>query len=342
MKKLIALSALTFASALLAADVAYSPPVGGFTTTAAANTDTLVSPTLAREAAWRGAIASGSSTSIAISSAAWTDGQFAPGSETYYIRMLSGSLAGQFFVITGNTASVLSVDAAGLNLSTINSGDNAEIVPFWTLGTLYPASQAGTAFIASASSFNRQTELLFFDAIASGINRSASSIYYFTNGAWRKVGQSAATSFNSTIIYPDTYFLHRNKATPTSLVYVGRVQPGAAGTVIEARAAQHDNYVAISFPVDVTLGQSGLKEAGFMTSASAFNRADQLLVFGANQTGINKSASTIYYYLNGGWRKVGQPVTSDFSSDTLPAGSGFIIRKAANSSGFAWAHNTGI
>lgn len=342
MKKLIALSALTFASTLFAADVAYSPPVGGFTTTAAANTDTLVSPTLAREAAWRGTVASGSGTSITISSAAWTAGQFAPGADTYYIRMLSGGLAGQYFVITGNTTTGLTVHDAGLNLSNIASGDSAEIVPFWTLGTLYPASQAGTAFIASANAIARQTELLFFDAGSSGINRSANSIYFFLNGGWRKVGQPVATSFNHVIIYPDSYFIQRNKAAATSLVYVGRVQPGAIGTVVEASSNQNDNFVAISFPVDIPLSQTGLIAAGFVPSANAINRADQILVFSTSQTGINRSATGIYYYLNNGWRKVGQPVATDFGGDVLKAGTGFIIRKSANSSSLVWSLPSGF
>jgi uncharacterized protein (TIGR02597 family) len=341
MKKLIALSALTFASTLFAADVAYSPPVGGFTTTAAANTDTLVSPTLAREAAWRGTVASGSGTSITLASAAWTAGQFAPGAETYYVRMLSGPLAGQFFVITGNSTTALTVDAAGLNLSTIASGDSAEIAPFWTLGTLYPASQAGTAFIASASPLSVQTQLLFFDGDSSGINRASSAVYYFFNGAWRKAGSSSTTSFNNTLIFPDSYFIQRNKASATSLVYVGRVQPGALGTVLEARSTQNDNFVALSFPVNVTLDQSGLA-AAITASPSPLSIRDQLLVFPSTGSGINRAASAVYYYFNGAWRKAGSSSTTNFGGDVLTAGSGFIIRKAANGTSSAWTYNTGF
>lgn len=342
MKKLLALSALTFASTLFAADVAYSPPVGGFTTTAAANTDTLVSPTLAREAAWRGTIAGGTGTSITASSDVWSAGQFAPGAETYYIRMLSGALSGQYFVITGNTASALTVDAAGLNLSTLVSGDTAEIVPFWTLGTLYPASQAGTAFIASASPVARQTELLFFDGSGSGINRAPSTSYFYLNGAWRRSGAALTTSFNGTVILPDAYFIQRNKAAATTLVYVGRVQPGAVGTVIEAKTTQNDNYVAVSFPVDIPLSQTGLVGNGFSVSASPVAISDRLLVFNPNETGINRAPSTSYFYYNGAWRKSGSSVAVDFGSDVIRAGSGFIIRKAANGSSGVWNYATGL
>ena len=295
MKKLIALSALTFASTIFAADVAYSPPVGGFTTVAAANSDTLVSPTLAREAAWRGTVSGATSSEITISNEAWTAGQFAPGAETYYIRLLSGSLAGQYFVVTGNTTNAVTVDAAGFDLSQITAGDSAEVVPFWTLGTLYPANQVGTAFIASANPLNVQTQLLFFDGDSEGINRASSAIYYFYNGAWRKAGASTALSFDNTIVFPDTYFIHRNKDASTTLVYVGRVQPGALGTVLEARSERNDNFVALSFPVDVTLNDSGLA-AAITPSANPLLVQDQLLVFSSEGAGYNRAASAIYYY----------------------------------------------
>lgn len=342
MKKLLVLATISLVSTALAADVAYSPPVGGFTSTAAANSDTFVSPTLARPAAWVGALASGSGNAISVSASAWTDGQFAPGGETYYVRLLSGALKGQFLVITGNTTSALTVDAAGFNLSAIVAGDTAEVVPFWTLGTLYPSSAAGTAFIASTSALARQTELLFFDANAAGVNRAPSAIYYYFNGAWRKTGSPVTTSFNNVLVYPDTYFVQRNKAASTSLVYVGRVQPGALGTVIQGAASQNDNFVSVSFPVDIELSQLNLVGNGFSSSPSALAITDRLLVFNPNQVGINRAPSAIYFYFNGAWRKSGSPVTTSFNTDVVRAGSGFIIRKAANASDSAWSYNTGF
>jgi len=342
MKKLFVLATLSLVPAAFAADVAYSPPVGGFTSVAAANTDTLVSPSLARAASWVGALSGASGTTINASTANWTAGQFNPGTDTYYVRVLSGALKGQYFVVTGNTASALTVDAAGMNLASIVTGDTAEIVPFWTLGTLYPSTAAGVAFIASTSALARQTELLFMDATGTGVNRAPSSTYYYFNGAWRKSGSSVTLSFNNTLVYPDAYFIQRNKAASTSLVYVGRVQPGALGTVIQGASTQNDNFVAVSFPVDIKLQDLGLIGNGFSASPSALAITDRLLVFDPNQTGNNRAPSASYFYFNGAWRKSGQPVTNSFNTDVVRAGSGFIIRKAANASDAAWSYTTGF
>lgn len=342
MKKLLSLLVPFLAIGASAAVTSYSPPEGGVTKTAAASTDTFVSVTLARPAAWVGTVGSSTSTTItATGTPNWSTGGFASG-QMYYVRMLSGVLQGQYFVISGNTADTLTVDNAGMDLTTLTSSDSMEVVPFWTLGTLYPASQAGTAFTVTTSTLSKRTQLLFFDATSVGINRSASSIFYFYNNAWRKVGQPVTTSFDDTIIYPDAYFLQRNSTTATTLVYTGRVQPGVLGTIIEASTVPNDNFVALSFPVDVQLGQTGLQNSGFTASTSTLALKDQLLWFDPNGTGINRSASYIYYYYNNAWRRKGDAVTVDHGSDIIKAGSGFIIRKPGNGNTAPWTFSTGI
>jgi uncharacterized protein (TIGR02597 family) len=343
MKKLSLLPLFLLVATLARATAtAYSPPSGGVTSTAAASTDTLVSVTLAQPAAWVGTASSGSSTDIVVNgSPAWSANQFASGTY-YYVRMLSGALAGHYFSIVANGAFDLTVDNAGLNLGTINNLDAMEIVPYWTLGTLYPASQAGVAFTTTTVPVLTKTQLLFFDATATGINRPASATYYFYNGAWRKVGQSSSTSFNNTIIYPDAYFLQRNSTSSTALVYMGRVQPSALGTVLVAATSQNDNFVALSYPIDVTLNQTGIAPSSFTTTTVPVLTKDQLLWFDPAGTGINRPASATYYYYNGAWRKVGASSSVDFGSTVLKAGSGFIIRKTANGTSASWVFSTGI
>lgn len=311
---------------------------------AAANTDTPITTTFARPSIWRSAISSVSGSTITVNGApAWTASSLAPGTSTYYARFTSGALNGQFVTVTDNGTSSITVDAAGLNLGSVVAGDTLEITPYWTLATLYPASDAGTSFVASSSPLVLQTQLLFYDASATGTNRAPTSTYYFYNGSWRKFGSSVATSFDNTIVYPDSYFIQRNTASATALTLSGRVMNGYIGTVLEgASGKQNDNYVGLAFPADTTLTATGLASSGFTASNSPLNIADQLLVFSPTGTGYNRSASATYYYYNNGWRKFGSPVASDFGSDIIPAGSGFIIRKAANAAAIAWQFNTNL
>lgn len=345
MKKLLAF-ALPFlcTASVFAADVAYTKPVGGFKISAAATTDTRISPVFSRDAAWVGTIANATATTLtAAGTPNWTVSAFVPGASTYYVRLLSGALRGQYFIVTGSTTDTLTVDNAGMNLTTVAPGDAFEVVPFWTLGTLFPASQAGSAFIASSSALARQTEVLTYDANQVGINRASSGTYYFLNGAWRKVGSSASTSFDSTLIFPDSYVVQRNKSAATSLVQTGRVQPAYLGSVIEATTSvQNDNFVSIAFPIDVTLDQAGLVGTVFAASSSPLAVSDQLLWYDPAATGINLASAATYYYYNGAWRKRGSSASLNFGSTVLKAGSGFIIRKAANGSSGSWNFATGI
>lgn len=344
MKKLLVFIGLILTHAARAVDVAYAPPVGGMTIPAAANTDAFVSVALATNAAWVGKVVNVSGSDITVSSTPiWSANAFVS-SGYHYARMLSGAQKGHYFSIIANSANTLSVDPAGLNLGALTAGDTLEIAPYWTLGTLYPGAKAGASFISSASPLARQTEILFYDADATGINRSASATYYYYGGAWRKTGASTSNSYDNTIIYPDSYFIQRNKAATTALVYVGRVQPASVGTVLVAVAStQNDNYVALAYPVGVTLNASGLASSSFTASPSPLSIKDQLLWFDPAGTGTNRSASATYYYYNSGWRKIGASAATDFGASViLTAGNGFVIRKAANSTTAPWVFDTGF
>lgn len=156
------------------------------------------------------------------------------------------------------------------------------------------------------------------------------------------MGANVALSFDDAVIYPDVYFMQRNKAAETHLVSTGRVQPSALGTILVGSTAQNDNIVALAHPIDATLNQSGLMVSGFTASTSVLSRKDELLWFNPASTGINNSASALYIHYNGAWRKVGANVTYDFGdSVTLKAGHGFIIRKAANGTTAPWVFATG-
>ena len=311
---------------------------------APANTDTPVSPSFGRPPVWRGLLTAVSGNVLTIAGTpGWTVNHYAPVTEIYYVRLMTGTLAGHYFVVATNTANTVTVDNAGLDLSVITAGNQAELAPFWTLGTFYPASYANVSFVPSASPLARQTEILFYDPAGTGVNRSPTETYYFYNAAWRKVGASVATSYNTKVLLPDTYFLHRNKVTATTLTVGGRLFTSKLTTVVEARSAtQQDNYVTMAHPAQVSLRNTGLVSSGaFSTSLSPLSRTDQLFVFNPAQTGFNRSASATYYYYNSGWRKVGAAVTVDFSDSVfLTPGSGFIIRKAAGPTSPQWSFDT--
>ncbi len=350
MRKLSALALLPLLAVGVFAQTATTDPVGFVKLTQLAGSDTIVSAPLERAPEFRGVVASVSGEIIAVQgTTGWTADQFlySPSVQpkTYYVRFLSGARAGAYFTVLGNTTSALTIDLNGDSLSTVAAGDKLQITPYWTLGTIFPAADAGVSFEASTSTLSRKTELLFTAQNALGVNLAASSIFYFYNSSWRKVGVAVASSFDDAVILPDSYFVVRNKTRPGTLTVVGAVSMSPIEIGLTSLAAgQQDNLVALARPTEVSLDDSGLITSGaFVASTSPLSRKDQLYVFDNSATGTNKSATAIYYFYNNAWRKVGQPVTANFGAEQIfKAGTGVIVRKAANgvaNATNAWLNN---
>ncbi len=321
--------------------------LGSVSRAAPANTDSHVGPPFVRNASWIGAVASVTGNVVTIQgSPSWTTNRFIPSSsatDIYHVRVRTGALAGHYFVVTSNTSNTVTVDAAGLPINSLSSGDSLEITPFWTIGALYPPSAAGVTYIASSSALSTQTQLLFFDPTSTGTNRSPSATYFFYNGAWRKTGASVTTSFDTVVVYPDTYYIQRNKATATTLTFKGRVQSDFLGTVLEGAVSANDNYLTLALPMAVSLNETGLATSAFASSPSPLSRTDELLLFDPSGTGLNRSPSGTYYYYNGAWRKTGSSASLDFGSTvTIPSGHGFVIRKPPAAGSTTWQMATGF
>jgi uncharacterized protein (TIGR02597 family) len=332
-KLLAALAALPLAT--LAQSVS-TDPIGFVTLTTLSNSDTIFSTPLARPEAFRGSVSTLSPTTItAAGTPGWTASAFvyAAGtqSNTYYLRFRTGAKAGSYYTVTANTTDTVTIDLAGDLLTGVASGDEFALIPYWTLGTVFPSSTVGTAFEAS-SAFVRNTQIFFPNQSGIGTNLASDSSYYFLNSAWRQAGQPSSISYNDKVLPPDSYVTVRNKSFTGKVAVMGGVVTAAQSTPINFYAASaQDNFVALAYPVDTTLNNLGISST--FVPSTAFSRKDQVLVFDNAAAAINKSPSAIYFFMNGAWRKAGQSSSLDFGSDVIKAGSGFIVRKAVNSSG---------
>ena len=320
-------------------------PVGFTKITCLGNSDTIVSLPLTRPAEFVGTIQSVSGNVITITgSTAWTPNQFVYVSgtqpKTYYALIGSGTTAnpkeGAIYTITANGANTLTLNLNGDSISAVPAGTSVSVIPYWTLNTVFPASDAGVSFTPSTSIFSLQTAILLPDTMSAGINLAPTKTYFFYNNAWRQFGQDASVDHGDDVLPPHSSFTIRNNgATSTTLACLGGVMMKKVMAPLATQTStQQDNFTSIIRPIDVSLNNLGLISSGaFTASTSIFNLADELLVFDNTQTGINKSPSVTYFYYNGAWRKFGQDVTVDFGTDTIPAGSGFIIRKASTPQG---------
>lgn len=240
---------------------------------------------------------------------------------------------GNFYTITGNDATSVSVNLNGDTLSNVVVGTAVKIIPYWTLGTLFPGGQG---VLTSPSIGSQPTQILLPDSLSQGIDLVPTQTFYYFNGAWRKVGSGFGTiSWNDQILYPDLYFVVRNNTstgttfTPAASVVTSKLAIPLATS--NQGSLQQDNFVTIQRPVPVSLNNSGLiASKAILPSPGPFVSVltDQVLVFADSATPvIDRVPTATYYYYNSAWRKVGSGPALDVGADLIPAAAGVIIRK---------------
>jgi len=326
-----------------------SDPAGFYKLTFLGNSDTIVSLPFSRPPKASGMVDSVAENKVlARGTLNWISNQFvyASGlqSNTYYIRFESGTKEGSYYPITSNDTNNLTLDLGSDTLGGVAQRDLFSIVPYWTLGTVFPN---GKGVFTSTSTLTHKTEVLIPNYTGSGINLSAGATYfYFTNttagfAAWRLFG-SASTNRNDDILQPNVYLIVRHKiATNTTFTSLGGVILAKIEIPLNiSSSTKQDNVVALTRSVPVSLDDSGLVASGaFTPSTSSLAHKDELLTFDNTTTNFNKSAAGLYYYSNSGWRKFGTPATVSFgASNVFVPGTGFIIRKATGASAPVWVN----
>lgn len=340
-------ASLLAAHGLQAQTTATTDPVGFMTIPTPTNNDTIIAAPLTKPPVFQGAVSSRSNFVITVSpSPNFSNLAATP----HYVQPVTGSQAGYIFdVLTNDSNSITLVDN-GITPTGLDPSNTFKVVPYWTLGEVFPAADQNVSFTPSGTTGpTRRTQVLFPNVTGTGINRSASATYFFvTNAAdptnpavsyWRLVG-GGTTNFDSTPILPDSYFTVRNPTnagTNLAVTIAGNVNTGATAVLLDAVAGTaNDNYVSLGRPTDITLNNLGLISSGaFTPSASTTGpaRRDQLLVISNSVSGQNKSASITYYYLTNvtqsNWVAVGGG-TNDVGNNLIQAATGYIIRKASN------------
>lgn len=348
----IVIAALASCGFAIAAPV-FTDPVGYVSITCPPNSDTIVGLPLRATSAYNGSLnanpisASGSATLTLSGSPALTANEFAG---AYYVKFkdttpTAAAGDGQWFSITANTSNTITVDLNGGTIAAV-SGARLEVFKFWTLAELFPPAECttsptttGNAIVASTNTLasGRRTQVLIPNLVTAGINLAPTDTYFVSGGGWRKVS-SGSVDFGSVQLWPDVYFIIRNPVAvtaATTYTVAGEVERGSFVLPLTTQGGiPQDNFISLPRAVDVTLDNLNLGgTAGFMSSTNtlASGRRDQLIVFDNNISALNKSASATYFYY-GGWKKVSSGMTN-YGTATIPAGSGFIIRKYQSGTG---------
>ncbi len=334
-----AIAASTLAiSGLHAQTTATTDPVGFMTVDLPVGSDTVVAAPLSKAPVFQGAVTSLNGFAVTVTGANFGDLTTTP----HYVQATTGAQAGNIFDVASNTTDTITLVDNGVAPTGLTAGTSFKVIPYWTLGTLFPSTDQGVSFTPSASTLPnaRRTQILFPNTTSTGINRAASSVYFYvTNTFWRNTASSSVNADNTPIL-PDSYIIVRNPTNAASglkLTVAGSVNTNAVAVQLDrVGTTQNDNYVSLGRPVDITLNDLGLISSGAFTPSTGTlpnQRRDQLMVFDNAATGFNKAASTIYYYVTNsttqGWRSTATS-TNDVGTNVIQSAVGYVIRKATN------------
>jgi uncharacterized protein (TIGR02597 family) len=329
---------------------ACSEPTGSLALTFLTNSDTYVSIPFTRVPLCCGTVQSVSNNAITVQGApGWATGQWSQvtsnGYFPNYVVLTSGAKQGATFIITNNSSDTLDTLAPlpGCDdLSGVSAGDQLAVVPYWTLGTVFPGGAGITPSISSTTSGLR-TELLFLHSgpYWSGLPPTAAYGFYFYNSHWRRSFPSIAptSNFDGVVILPDQYFIVRQmpKSPTTTFTAGGNIVQYSTRTCLYADSVttNWDNYVANYHSTTQTLDQAGLAAAFTASNPGATNPAinDLLLVYDNTAMKMTKAPAHVYFYYIDHWADLNNPpYTINRGGDPVfIPGTGVTVRKRPGS-----------
>jgi uncharacterized protein (TIGR02597 family) len=322
---------------------ACSEPTGSLAITLLTNSDTYVSIPFTRAPLFCGTVQSVSSNAITVHGApGWTTGQWSQvnsnGYLATYVVLTSGAKEGATLSITNNSSDTLALVSACDDLSGLSTGDQLAILPYWTLGTVFPGGSGVTPTTIPAMP---KTELFFpyYCPHCSGIPTTGAYVYYFYNNHWRKVAAQIASNFDDVVILPDQDFIVRQmpKSPTTTFTAGGNIVQYSARTCLYADSVttNWDNYVANYHSTTQTLDQANLAAAFAASNPGATNPVinDLLLVYDNAAMGMNKAPAHVYFYNVDHWADLNNPpYTVNRGADPVfIPGTGVTVRKRPGS-----------
>ena len=232
----------------------------------------------------------------------------------HFVRGLGGAGAGHFYRILGNTDLEVILEISPGEVPAFAVGQAFEIVPYWTLSTLFQSDMNPAVHDSSGDSvFGRRTTLMLSNITSTGTNLGAGGIYYRPESDTWKVAfdhdpsSSVGDNADGVGIEPDAYFTvrHRPVSDLTTLgICYGSVSPAALRVPISTLAGDsQDNPVGLGNGFSTTLEDLALRaDSAFVDSLGTgiFARRDTLLVYDNALAAQLKVASAIYYYFDDG------------------------------------------
>lgn len=332
---------------------AESPVWGTYKVECPANSDTYIGITTTRAPVFTGkvqSVQSGTTNIVAQGEPNWSANQFVyvAGSQTnhYYLKFTSGELEGAWYDIKSNGAYFAEIEIGSAELAKVQANDTFQIIPHWTLATLFPNGGGFTAgkTIATSTQLRKYTSWTESDGLSVpvGKNRAFSATYYFrksgTKSAWCN---SSNKSVNDEVLEPHTFFKvnQPNELGSTTASYNGVIPMSKQSIEVFANAnVDQDIYFTVPSAVDMTVSEftASLVETGVFTSTQTLTSIDTLIVYNNETAKLRPAPDLICFHRAKGTKQMWcTSAGTNVDNYVLKAGSVVILRKKASASDFS-------
>jgi hypothetical protein len=265
----------------------------------------------------RGIVSSASSSSVTDSSASFGDLTTNPHS----VVIVTGTGRGEAFPISSNTATQINVTGT---LPTLVGGDEFEIVPDWTLNSVFGTTNS--AGLQGATSSSSADNILVFNSAGAPVK-----YWYKTGGiggtGWRTTSDSTTNQGNARLgAFNFGMVIDRQTAPGDKTIHLQGTARSGRQVVSIASGSRIYSY---PFAKDTTLAGSGLQSV--LAGSTSSSGAD--IVFLESNGVITK-----YWFKTGGIGGTGWRTTSDSTTDrgsvVIAAGKAMLIERKTTATNY--------
>ena len=262
-----------------------------------------------------------SANTISNSAAGWSASAFAVTGAPCFVRIKSGAAKGLTLLITANSATDLTVDPQGMDLTTLGitpNTDTYQIIAGDTLLSLFGTNTLG------GTSADTADNVMYY-------NGSAWQTFYYntTNNRWQQKG--IGISANNFVLRPDAGLLFVRRATTSlSFTVTGAIPTSDLRYLVNNSGS---TFIANGFPTDTALSAVGYNNLPNWVSSPDGQSADLVMFW-------NGSSWQRFYYnsTNNRWQQVGLGINAN--NFTIPAGKPVVIARIGSTSGSALLAHT--
>lgn len=323
-------------------DESVSDVIGMTKTLCQGGSDTLIGIPFQRPAVAGGKLAeeprlNGNVAILSATSPAGDFGEIANGE--YYLRFIGDSASsGSWHPIVARSGNNITIHQRSHDLSLLEVGDLFEVIPYWTLGSLFPPETQSTVHVSGGPlPPSRATEVLVTDLIREGVSLAPDRLYFITTTGWQQATSGFPVSGGQKVLPGQVIIVrHPEGADDTWFTALQRVLSGVERLPIRTSVRGHqDNVISLLRPVPIKLSELDLSADLFIDSASnsANDRQDELLLFDNATASFNKVPTKTYFRVGGTWREDDGGTYPNANDEEVPIAAAIVLRKAPTTDG---------